>query len=417
MTTWVRHAAAASRPMTAYRRVTLAGVLAAALLLAAPARDLRAQSGGRITLTVSETAGIRRTEYPVSTRVSLPKGALRDVRAVRLRNGDTALAGQFTTASSWEDGSIRDLDVDFNLSIGVGERRPIQLEYGGEVAGSDDKPRGALALTETAETFQVGPLALGRKARPLLASVAYRGEIIGPGENGLTLIDGRGNAHPFGSTGDVEAEVVKRGPLLVAIRYRGTVELDGGVRVPVSLLCELPNSKTWIKMTVVVDDRARQVSRLRLDTPFALGPFPWTWDFGTDTGTYGTFRAATDRVVLTQRVEKAGRSWTVETASAAAPELRPYEQVVAGRVMTAFGWGHLLDTKNAIAFAVDRFAGLPGTTTWSVEGSGHVRYEAPVAAGQPAVLYQHFVGTPVPIGAATSPAAMVRPLVVSTNRN
>lgn len=405
------------KPVVVSRMFVMAGVLAWSVGIgvsigevAAP--RLLAQSGGRIALTVSEPAGIRRTEYPVSTRVTLPQGAVRETGSLRLRAATTDVTAQFTPTASWDDGSIRTLDVDFNLSVGASESRGLQLEYGVSPAASDTPVRGGLTVSETADAIQVGAVSLGRRPWPLLTSIAYRGEIIGRGDNGLSLIDAAGTPHPFGASGDVRTEVTRRGPLLVTIRYSGTVTIDGDP-IAVNLTCDLPNSKTWIKMTVTVDDRRHRVARLRVDTPFALATFPWTWDFGTDSGTYGAFRAESDRVVLTQRVTASTRGWTVDTGNAT--DLRTYERSAAGRSPVVAGWGHLLDARNAIAFAVDGFATTPGIYAWSFDGGGRARYEGPPHANGPAaVLYEHFVSTPVPIGAATSPTAMLKNLTVST---
>jgi len=121
------------------RLITAAG-LAIVFLNGVPA-DLAGQAGGSLGLTVKEPAGIRRTEYPVSTRVTLPKATLTDEAHVRLQTGDTELAGQYRAATRWDDGSVRELDVDFNLTIGAGESRAVRLEYGPNVT-SELKPRG-----------------------------------------------------------------------------------------------------------------------------------------------------------------------------------------------------------------------------------------------------------------------------------
>ena len=140
--------------------------------------------------------------------------------------------------------------------------------------------------------------------------------------------------------------------------------------------------------------------------------------FGTDTGTYGVLRTAEDAVVLTQRVAAGSRGWQVETVTP--KDRRIYETSVAGRATAASGWGHLLDTRNAIAFAIDRFARDAGTYTFSLNGAGQASIG--FAAAQPAAahhltIYQHYIGTPVAIGAATPPAAMVTPLSVSVDRD
>jgi len=61
------------------RAIVLMAVVVAIVLAS---RLLSAQTGKSIAIQVSETTGIRRTEYPVSTRVNLPRGALGGAKTV-----------------------------------------------------------------------------------------------------------------------------------------------------------------------------------------------------------------------------------------------------------------------------------------------------------------------------------------------
>src|SRR5687767_13755022 len=107
-------------------------LIALALATAAP----HAQTPGARTIVVTETTGIRRTEYPVRARGELLRGALRDTTNARLRFGEADVPAQFTATTKWDDGSARVVDVDFNVSIGPGESRTYQLDYGGDVAAT-----------------------------------------------------------------------------------------------------------------------------------------------------------------------------------------------------------------------------------------------------------------------------------------
>jgi hypothetical protein len=375
-----------------------------------------AQGARSLGITVRETAGIRRTEYPISLRASLSKGAISSAEQLRLLSADAEIAGQFSPSGTWDDGSIQTVDVDFNSSIGAGETRKFRLEYGPDVK-SGVAARGGLTVTDQDAGIKIGSVTLGRSGWPLWSSIAYRGEMIRSGANGVTIVDAAGGRHEFSAARDVTADIVKRGPLLVVVRYTGRVGLDGGADVPVTLTCELPNSKSWIKVSVSVQDAGRKVRGLVLDTPFALGAHPWTWDFGTDSGTYGVFRAPSDDVLLTQVVDGRGNSWRAETGSNG--ERRVYEQSLPGRLTTVGGWGHLLDGKNAIAFAIDRFARSKGTYTMALTGQGQATFSfmgAQPTTSHQLTVYQHYVGTPVPIGAATSPTAMLRSLEASVDR-
>jgi hypothetical protein len=115
-------------------------------------------------------------------------------------------------------------------------------------------------------------------------------------------------------------------------------------------------------------------------------------------------RTAADISLLTQIVGSNGaNSWTVQTA--AQGTLGPYEASTGARGTTVAGWGHLYDATKAVAFGIEKFATEPGTYTISLYGEGLAVFGLTV--------YQHFVSTPIPIGAVTSPTAMLNPLVVA----
>jgi hypothetical protein len=209
-------------------------------------------------------------------------------------------------------------------------------------------------------------------------------------------------------------EIVKRGPLSVVLRYAGRLVLGGTYQAPVVVTIEMPNSKSWFKVRASVDDPARRITDITFESRFGYGDFPWLWDFGTDSGTYGAIRTAADSVVLTQVVgaRRASR-WQVDNSVKG--ELRPYEVSTGREAAVMSGWGHLLDARSATAFAIERFAERIGTYTISLSGEGRAAFR--FASAQPSprhelTVFHHFVPTPVPIGAATSPASMLQPLAV-----
>ena len=174
----------------------------------------------------------------------------------------------------------------------------------------------------------------------------------------------------------------------------------------------MPNSKSWVKVTASVDDPEQRLRALSFHSPLALGPRPWVWDFGTDRWTYGSLRNEDSSVVLTNDVEVGGETgWHVDTGPKG--QERPYETTGSTRPVVA-GWGHLQGETEVVAFAMDRFASAPGTYRIALDGAGqasfHVAPATPVTRHR-LTVYQHFVGTPVQIGAATSPPSMLHPLV------
>jgi hypothetical protein len=385
-----------------------------AIFILLPALALtRAQAGvSNRQIEVSETAGIRRTEYPVTARVELPRGALRDAGNARLKITEDVIA-QFTADTTWDDGSVRALSVDFNVSLGPAERRRYVLEFGADVKSAAPAGRG-LSVTEDADAIQVGNIRFGRTGSPLVLAATYvKMNFIGTGRNGISVTDANGTPHDLSSAQGLKLEVVKRGPLRVVLRYAGRLPLDQADAAPLVITMEMPNSKSWLKMSAVVQDPSRRIRALSFDSPLAFGALPWTWDLGTENGTYGTFRNATDTAVLLQTVNQKGPAgWMVRTGSEGGT-LGEYESSSTGRA--ASGWGHLLDARGAVAFGVADFAREQGVYRIALAGSGQTSFSfepSRPAAEHRLTVYQHFVSTPVPIGAATSPTAMLSPLKV-----
>ena len=380
---------------------------------------LTAQTTKPITITVSETTGIRRNEYPTNARVPVPRAAMPNADHVRLRANGADVPAQFAIAEKWEDGSVRTLDIDFNVSILPGESKTFQLEYG---AGITPGPiaRG-LQVTEAPDVIQVGNVKFGRSGSPLIVSATYRSEFIAPietaslsGANGLGVIADT-TRRDLSAARDLKVELLKRGPLVAVVQYTGRLPIDATYDVPFAITCEMPSSKSWIRTTATVTDSAKRVTALVFSTPLNFGDKPWMWDFGSPNGTYGAMRNSGDTVFLTQQVgPKDMNSWTVQTSNQGPQS--PYESSTASRGTTAAGWGHIYDASKAVAFGIDRFATEPGRYTISLSGLGFATFGFTPA--QPRVdhqltVYEHFVSTPIPIGAVTSPTAMLNPLTVT----
>ena len=392
---------------------TLIGLGLAACIAAAPL-DTRAQTPGSVSLDVEDTTGIRRTGYPVHARVPFPQGALARANQVRLLLGADEVPAQATLTSRWPDGSVQWLAVDFNVSIGPEETRSYRLEYGPGASPGAGPGRG-LSLSEDADSVQVGRIRFGKTATPLVRSVAYRGEVIEssrPGPNGFVVEGADGTRYELGGDAGVVFEIIRGGPVYVELRYSGRLPLGGGAEASFVVTVEMPNSKSWVKATAAVDDPDQRLRALSFHSPLALGARPWVWDFGTDRWTYGSLRNEDSSVVLTNVVEVEGATgWRVETGPKGRE--RPYETTGASRPVVA-GWGHLQGGTEVVAFGMDRLGAIPGTYRIALDGTGQTSFHvAPVspATRHELTVYQHFVGTPVQIGAATSPPSMLHPLV------
>jgi hypothetical protein len=321
-----------------------------------------------------------------------------DPTHVRLTQGGKEVPAQYSAESRW-------LDVDYNASIGPLESQTFQLEYGqGVIPGAP--PRG-LSVTEEADSIEVGNVRFSKSGSPLILSVKYRAEDIGQGVNGLVVTDKTGATHDLSSADPLETEIVKHGPLLVVIRYSGKLTIDSGYSVPFSLTVSMPNSKTMITVSASVEDPSDRLREITFGTPLALGPLPWVWDFGTNRWTYGSFRNATDSVMLTQTEGE----WKVSAGPRGKEQLQEISTGATGFVP----WAHLQDTKEVVAFGWYAPKVDDGIRQFTLDGNGQalIRFYPSIHESAHGLnIFEHFVSTPVQIGAATSPAALLSPLVV-----
>jgi len=376
---------------------------------------LFAQAPAGVNLHVKETAGIRRNTFPVNARVPFARGVLKDPAFVRLMLNEREVAAQVAADSRWPDQSIQWLAVDFNASVAPLEQQTFRVEYG-EGVKSGVAPRG-LTVTQTDDAIQVGNVRFNKKQSPLVLSVRYRQEDIGSGPNGFTVTDNAGAAHDLGMAEGMKVEVVKPGPLYVVVRYTGQASI-GADKVPFTITVEMPNSKTWVKYAASVEDAGKRLRAITFNTPLALTGFPWQWDFGTGSWTYGVFRNPTDSVVLTQTVKSGANDWQIKTGTKG--QETPYESAAGSRPKMSEGWGHLQDAKEVVAFGWDKFGQQPGTYTVSFDAQGQSMFRFAPAQTVPRheiAVYLHYVASPTPVGALTSPVSMLNGLTAFCDRD
>ena len=208
-----------------------------------------------------------------------------------------------------------------------------------------------------------------------------------------------------------------RGPLMVEVRYSGELRLTSSYTVGYVTTVEMPNSKSWAKVTTALIDPERRVRELSFHTPLALGAQPWTWDHGTGSWSYGLLRSPTESVTLSQIVG-APQATKWEIRSGAKGQEQVYEVTGGHRPKVAEGWGHIQDQQEAVAFAMSDFGAEAGAYTITLDGNGQSSFRFAPARPLPFLrltVYEHFVATPVPVGAVTSPVSMLNPLVVSVS--
>jgi hypothetical protein len=377
--------------------------------------SVSAQSSAVVNIYVKETAGIRRNGYPVNARVPFPKAVLKDSTQARLILNDTEVPAQIAAESRWPDGYVQWLSVDFNASVRPLEELTYRLEYGDRVKQAA-APRG-LVVTQTDEAIQVGNVRFNKKGSPLVLSVRYRQEDVGSGANGFVVTDNSGAAYDLSEGDTMKVEVVKPGPLYAVVRYTGQLAIAANYKVPFAITIEMPNSKTWVKYTASVEDKGKRLRDITFNAAFLFSGLPWLWDFGTGSWTYGALRNANESVLFTQVVKAGANDWQIRTGPKGQEQL--YETGASYRPKLAEGWGHFQDSREVIAFGIDKFGRQPGTYTVGLDAQGQAsfRFASTAAPKQEISVYLHYVASPTPIGAVTSPVSMLYGLTAVCDRS
>ena len=114
-----------------------------------------ATAATQVQLTITERAGVDRAQEPVTTGVPVPKGALTDVKNVRLLLGGREVPAQFRVAGRWlPDTSIKWLLVDLQADLKATEKKVYTLEYGPGVTAAA-KPKHAIQIKEDDDGYVV----------------------------------------------------------------------------------------------------------------------------------------------------------------------------------------------------------------------------------------------------------------------
>jgi len=341
-------------------------------------------------LVVTETAGIRRFNYPVTAALgpNAPAGPLR-------------LVDKGQPAPSQSSGQ----EIDFNVSLAPYERREYAVETGAP-PGSDRKEE---AVQTAGEQFLVGYTPNLRFAVPgnllgFLNSVRTpRWDYLRAGSPGLIvryrddILYRVGGWGPHGAP--TRARVVKPGPLSAVLEFASSEALRGSRSVESVVRMEFPRSKSWVKTSWTVQDPEGFLSGLGLDLHLNLESGPALVDFGGGSMVYGQLRAGQAAALI-----GGPQSWRVLLGP-----VESLEAYVTARSGTAEGWGHLMDRERSTAVAVEDFGRRQDRIEAGADGRLQIWREARGAGPKTLTFWLHFVGTPVQIGAATSPQSMLAP--------
>ncbi len=340
---------------------------------------------------VRETAGLRRFGYPV--RATIPANAA----SLQLLENGKPIPAQFTPVD-------KAVDIDFNVSLGPWETREYRVEPGSLASGA------GVSITQADRAFKVHSSSVSIEVPEnmlgLLGSVKGSNlSYLRPGSQGLVLNykdDVEFRAGGIGHWGArTKATIVKRGPLVCAIRFESTEGLRSERTVKSVVDMEFPRSKSWVELHWKVDDPERSVSSLIADLNLLVEGPPTLVDFGANDTVYDALRPGATFALSAAPAEERSQRWFV----------RLNDEPYASGSKPAEGWAHVMDKQRATAIAVAGF-GEETRDRIEVSADGHLLIRRDFSGGSERALHfwLHFVTMPVQVGAATSPQAMLTPL-------
>lgn len=263
----------------------------------------------QVPLTV-DWADNELTASRVTFGVPFARGALSDVANIRLVNDQgEAIPAEVRRTATWDgpEGPVRWALVHTTLQ----RDRQYTIEYGSEV---EPAAPSAIEITEDDQqiTVDTGPLqvVISRSVPSVLQRVTLQGQTLvdAAGAELPVVTDGQGNRYV---AGDLQAEVVERGPGRVAIRREGWYQSDDGTR-----FCQFITytyfyaDQTTVhhdhSLVVAFDTQQQTIGNIMLPVAVEVGENP-TARFAGDEGAAITIPVAGNSIGLLQHDHDAWR--------------------------------------------------------------------------------------------------------------
>lgn len=190
-------------------------------LCTALAAVLAAQAAAlEVKLTVSDDAQAARKGGIVTCGIPFAKGAVKDTAKLSVSGGAQVIPAQFAELARWDDGSIRWVLMDSQVSVPAGGKAELVLHDDGK----NGPPAAPVQASDAAEAVKVttGPLefVVDKKKSSFLASLKVDGkELLTSAGRGLVLHTQEGNEVAAGPPGQVAIE--QAGPMKAIVCLKG----------------------------------------------------------------------------------------------------------------------------------------------------------------------------------------------------
>ena len=184
-------------------------------------------AGGEVELTFDPCTRVALAREPVTVGVPFAPGLLPSPAEACLFDGAEELYVQRQTLSTWPDGSIRWLLLDFQVDLPANAAKTLRLRYGQGATGAVLTETGVSLVEERQQlVLDNGPLRIVCRTRPfrLFDSLALDGaEVIAPHESlGFRVVDLAGTVYRTAACRDAAVSVEAAGPVRAAVRVDGS---------------------------------------------------------------------------------------------------------------------------------------------------------------------------------------------------
>ena len=186
-----------------------------------------------VPLTIKEPGEIDRTDWPVRQGVPFPRGALADVKNIRVLDPEgRETPSQARAVSYWEDDSIRWALLDFNADVKANQPVTYVMEYGAAV--KNKTVANPIRLSETDDNISVdtGPMQfnVSKKRFRLFEQVQVDGKMVLSGSPSVKVIEDTGEEFTTDALAPYAVGVEEAGPMHSVIVVRGWHGNDLGDR-------------------------------------------------------------------------------------------------------------------------------------------------------------------------------------------
>ena len=215
-------------------------------------------TSGKIALILPDGVSVGAdAKWPLTTGVPFPKGALFDVKHVRVVDDQgRPVPAQFTVRSRWgfeEGASIRWLGVDIQSPDAPTwwpdrKHKPYVLEFGPEITSAAATQKVTAQKTDAGYRIDTGPLqfTVRREGFNLIDEVTLQGKPVmqNTPSHGLYLVDHEGSIYRAANDHKVKLSIEEQGDLRVVIRAEGWYVKDGtqgvtqNIHLPTDKLCK-----------------------------------------------------------------------------------------------------------------------------------------------------------------------------------